>query len=36
MGTDGFGITQFNNAVLPAETTLTISGTSVQLIPIGE
>ena len=36
MGTDGFGITQFNNVVLPAETTLTISGTSVQLIPVGE
>lgn len=36
MGTDGFGITEFANAVLEEGTTLTISGTSVQLIPAGE
>lgn len=36
MGNDGFGITQFNNAVLPEGETLSISGTSIQLVPVGE
>lgn len=36
MGTDGFGIAEFANAVLPEGTTLTISGTTVQLVPVGE
>ncbi|XCP84503.1 hypothetical protein ABXS75_15805 [Roseburia hominis] len=36
MGADGFGITEFANAVFPEGTTLTISGTTVQLVPVGE
>ena len=36
MGNDGFGITQFNNAVLPEGETLSVSGTTVQLVPVGE
>lgn len=35
MGVDGFGITQFYNVSLPEGTSLTISGTSVQLTLIG-
>lgn len=33
---DGFSITRFNNASFKEGNTLTISGTSVQLVPIGE
>ena len=34
-GSDGYSIKQANNIVLPEGTTLTISGTSVQLVPVG-
>lgn len=36
MGTDGFGIKQYNNAIFQEGTTLNISGTSVQLVYIGK
>lgn len=38
MGTtnDGISIAQFNNAIFEDGTVLTISGTSVQLVPVGE
>lgn len=36
MGTDGFGIAQYNNARLDDKVTLEISGTSIQLVPVGE
>lgn len=39
MGTDtsdGMTISQFNNVELPEGTTLTVSGTSIQLVPVGE
>ena len=35
-GNDGMTITQYNNAMFPEGTTLSISGTSVQLVPVGE
>ena len=36
MGQEGFGVTQFNNAVFTEGVTLTVSGTSIQLVPVGE
>ena len=38
MGTanDGYSITQFNNATFQDGNTLTVSGTTIQLIPVGE
>lgn len=33
---DGMSISQFNNAQLPEGTVLTISGTTIQLVPVGE
>ncbi len=35
-GSDGFSVPQVNNVSLPEGTVLTISGTSIQLIPVGE
>lgn len=35
-GSDDFSVSQVNNVSLPEGTVLTISGTSVQLVPVGE
>jgi len=34
-GSDGYSVKQVNNVELPEGTTLTISGTSIQLLPVG-
>ncbi|MFR3389499.1 MAG: hypothetical protein ACLTT1_01605 [[Clostridium] scindens] len=36
MGQEGFGVTEHNNAVFTEGVTLTVSGTSIQLVPVGE
>lgn len=35
-GSDGFSVPQVNNVSLPEGTVLTISGTSIQLVPVGQ
>ncbi len=36
MGTDGYGITEYKNVLLEEGITLTVSGTTITLVPVGE